>query len=705
MRRSQTPLDGSGPDRETFLVEDNAARAERRTFLQSGRAGAKAPIVVRLHRICDDRAQLIAELAYPPGSLKHRSGGRATLALSLLDEIAPSICRPLIVAGSAYGSNRTFLREVLARKFDLVMEVRPSLRVKLTASVDGPGSKVSSVQVSSLFDEATWEEIRVRLPQLGRAEVCRVASLGTVEIDHSDYVGLFTADVGAIRDFHPGIMIAVSNLDEADVADLIRALYWVRWIRPFSRRKERRSRKGPAASKPETGSRGTRPLALQYRSNIALARLQDESAPGTVGSCSTPEGPRGLLAGRSAPLSVVELFAGAGGMGLGFLLAERGHRRFRLVFSGELHPIYVETLKINHKFLASMRGGQTDFIPRMLQSVDLNSSQALDRIASSVRESGGVDILIGGPPCQGFSSANRNSWSRENPHNRLVDVFMRYVEGLKPPVFLMENVQGISWTAKDGADGQPSVAKHMLSRMKSAGYLIFAKLLDAVWYGVPQYRTRLFLLGLRQDLGYSADDFGSWGPFPPPTHGPLARRPLVTVNDAISDLPRISNGHRVDDMSYSEPRASQLCANGFLQWTRSGAPRKKVWDHVTSRHADYVIERYRRIPPGGNWRDIIEMMSNYADLSRTHSNIYRRLVWEEPAITIGHYRKSMLIHPSQNRGLSLREAARLQSFPDWFRFVGNLDGAHAGLMHKQQQLANAVCPLVTKAMAEFILRL
>jgi site-specific DNA-cytosine methylase len=99
------------------------------------------------------------------------------------------------------------------------------------------------------------------------------------------------------------------------------------------------------------------------------------------------------------------------------------------------------------------------------------------------------------------------------------------------------------------------------------------------------------------------------------------------------------------------------------------------------------------------------MMSNYTAVERTHSNIYRRLEWDKPSITIGHYRKSMLVHPAQDRGLSLREACRLQSFPDWFRFAGTEDGRPGGLMHKQQQLANAVSPLLSKAIAEFILEL
>ena len=291
-------------------------------------------------------------------------------------------------------------------------------------------------------------------------------------------------------------------------------------------------------------------------------------------------------------------------------------------------------------------------------------------------------MLVGGPPCQGFSSANRNSWSSNNPHNRLVNVFLRYVEKLCPPVFLMENVQGIVWTARDGsADARPSVADHVLKRMKSAGYFVFPKLLDAVWYGVPQYRTRFFVFGVHRDVGYKPDDFGNWGPFPLPTHGPGAGNPYVTVREAIGDLPPVGNGDPLDEISYSLKRP----ANAFLKLMRRNAPKKVIVDHVTSNHAKYVIERYKKIPPGGNWEDILEMMANYAQVERTHSNIYRRLAWDQPSITIGHYGKSMLVHPQQHRGLSLREATRLQSFPDWFRFAGAVDCMDGGLMHKQKQ--------------------
>jgi len=99
-------------------------------------------------------------------------------------------------------------------------------------------------------------------------------------------------------------------------------------------------------------------------------------------------------------------------------------------------------------------------------------------------------------------------------------------------------------------------------------------------------------------------------------------------------------------------------------------PPSDLFDHFVTRSAEYVIERYRNIPEGGNWEAVREQMSTYKNIENTHSNIYRRLSGSSPAITISHYRKCMLIHPSQKRGLSFQEACRLQSFPDWFWFSG-----------------------------------
>jgi DNA-cytosine methyltransferase len=388
-------------------------------------------------------------------------------------------------------------------------------------------------------------------------------------------------------------------------------------------------------------------------------------------------------------------------MSLGFLLAGNDNRKYRVVFSGEVSSVYLATLRRNYSRIAESIG-RTDAVPRDLAPVDLRLSSSLEAVVERVSGCGGADVVIGGPPCQGFSNANRTSHTRANVNNELVPLFATYVERLRPPIFVMENVQAIVWMRSVRGHG---VVGSLISRLTKLGYQLFPKLLDAVWYGVPQYRTRFFLLGIHRDLGYSRDDFGAWGPFPTPTHGPGRAAPYTTVGDAIDDLPVLDNGDSEPLVAYVEPDSAAIGRNEFLRYARSNSPRGVIVDHVTSRHAPYVIDRYRAVPAGGNWEDIAETMSNYAALERTHSNIYRRLDRSRPSITIGHYRKSMLIHPSQHRGLSLREACRLQSFPDWFEFLGNPDGRPGGLVHKQQQLANAVCPLVSRALAAFLAKL
>ena len=406
-----------------------------------------------------------------------------------------------------------------------------------------------------------------------------------------------------------------------------------------------------------------------------------------------------------AVLNVVELFAGAGGLGLGFLLAGDVQRKYRLLYSAEVEPIYVSTLRRNHSFFRRHLSDMPDQTPVDPAPTDLRDRRSVDRILEAARTAGGADILIGGPPCQGFSTANRNSWYAGNPNNVLIDVFLNCVRRLKPRVAVLENVQGILWTERRDGESRVSVADHTARALNRAGYTTYARLLDAVWYGVPQHRARFFLIALHRDLGISAGDLGEWGPFPIPTNGPTLPKSYTTVRQAISDLPRIQNGSAEDWLGYDEPSAAALSRSPFLAQMRQGAPRGVITDHVASRHSEYVLDRYRRLRPGQNWEDIADSLTNYTSVQRTHSNIYRRLRETEPSITIGHYRKSMIVHPRQCRGLSLREAARLQSFPDWFRFSGTEDDRPGGLMHKQQQLANAVCPLLSKAVADRLLQL
>ena len=162
-----------------------------------------------------------------------------------------------------------------------------------------------------------------------------------------------------------------------------------------------------------------------------------------------------------------------------------------------------------------------------------------------------------------------------------------------------------------------------------------------------------------------------------------------TVEDAFLDLPNLQNGDFIDSLPYA-----RLANNEFADRMRINS--NLSFQNYVSRNRDYVLERYKHIKQGQNWKAIPDdLMKNYADKNNCHSGIYKRLDSKKPSVVISNYRKNMLIHPFENRGLSVREAARLQSFPDTFIFEGTL-------MYMQQQIGNAVPPLLAKALFEQI---
>ncbi len=583
-----------------------------------------------------------------------------------------------------------------------VIEIDPTRKLEFARARDGVRTSPAQERV----DAASWQQVSLSKP--AGASECYAANLGKTALGGVEELTCFALSIGGITGYRRGVLAGVTSLGlDNGLKKLAQLLAWTRWVRLAARKakRERAATGAETARRTEAADR-TAPLKILVRANRKIAAGHDAKAASQRSQwLDQPVQFRQRLTEGKNTLNIVELFAGAGGMGLGFLSARTADGRgYRIAGSAEIHPIYTQTLRQNHAYMQKAGLTPADTTPAAYAPMDLCSAQVRSHLGAMARERGDVDVLIGGPPCQGFSSANRNSWSSSNPNNRLVDAFLDCVSQMAPRVLLMENVQGILWTPREESDADLSVAAHVLERLEGMGYLVFPKLLDAVWYGAPQNRNRFFLLGIHKDVGYSSEDFGKWGPFPKPSHGPGTNKAFVTVRDAIADLPKLGNGEALTERNYEED-ANRIQQNAFLRAMRAGAPKGIIWDHVTSRHAEYVIERYKGIGQGQNWQAVRDLMTNYADVERTHSNIYRRLAWTEPAITMGHYRKSMIIHPAQHRGLSLREAARLQCFPDWFRFSGTVSGAEGGLMHKQQQLANAVCPNVTKAVAEFILKL
>jgi DNA-cytosine methyltransferase len=600
---------------------------------------------------------------------------------------------PLVV-GPAFAT-RKFVQDLVNDGIQFVVALRPGTRL------DVPGTPGERWDPNARVKDAVWSEVDVRAPD---SVVAHIASdLGLASLGGVEPLRCFAVCSGGILEFRKGTLVGLWCGEAASLEHLARMIMWVRWIPLAERRTARADLRKTAVTGAPVPTAVQTILDLQTRANLKIAREQEavQALQPTLPE-DVPQF-RGALTAERPLLNVVELFAGAGGLGLGFLLAgaQRDDRGYKLVYSGEVNPIYTQTLRINHCYLHERGVVQADHVPAVVEAVDHRRDESRTAARVAVEAAGGVDVLVGGPPCQGFSTSNRNSWSPDNPNNRLLETFIEYVVALRPRVLLMENVQGILWTPKpDDVTAELSVVHHVAQRLGDAGYHIYPKLLDAAWYGVPQFRNRFFLLGLHENLGYPQGAFGSWGPFPARTHGP-GMAPYVTVDAAFRDLPPVGNGAKVDELPYIAPHEP----SAYLQLMRRYAQDGTITDHVTSRHADYVIKRYHNIREGRNWQDIADMMTNYADIERTHSNIYRRLQRSDPSITIGHYRKSMLIHPQQDRGLSLREAARLQSFPDWFRFAGSATGVKGGLSHKQQQLANAVCPLLSEAIASFLLDL
>jgi DNA (cytosine-5)-methyltransferase 1 len=338
----------------------------------------------------------------------------------------------------------------------------------------------------------------------------------------------------------------------------------------------------------------------------------------------------------------IDIFSGAGGLSLGAEWAG-----IKSILAVELDPFSAKTYQKNHPKTHVLNDDIKDVSP-----LEFTNKHPF--------------ILFGGPPCQGFSWANTKTRNMDNNKNALFNEFLRFVEILEPEWVLFENVQGFKSFNKG------LISQEVITNLEKLGYQINADTLCALDYGVPQKRCRYFIIGHRTDKGGIKFDFNQ-----------IARKESLTVWDAISDLPLLNNGDKKDSENYRDD-----IKNEFVALMRKDSD--TATQNFLSHHADYVIERYKGIKPGENWRAIEHQLSTYTSTHHVHSGIYRRLSPDEPSCTIANYRKSMLIHPYEDRGLSLREAARLQSFPDHYQFYGKI-----GSM--QQQVGNAVPPLLAKA--------
>ncbi|NHN27084.1 DNA cytosine methyltransferase [Flavobacterium jejuense] len=353
-----------------------------------------------------------------------------------------------------------------------------------------------------------------------------------------------------------------------------------------------------------------------------------------------------MKSNKKKTYKAIDIFSGAGGMSIGASMAN-----IEVVVAVEYDKYAAETFKVNHP--------KSEIITEDIRKVTFDKKYK------------NPFLLFGGPPCQGFSTSNTKTRNSENKNNSLFWEYIRQVKELTPEWFVFENVEGI----KSFDNG--TVIERLKEEFEKLGYKTKWNVLTASDYGVPQNRNRFFMIGNRLNIEFEF---------------PKKHKKIVTVKDALEDLPQLNNGDSFDFLEYKN-----LNPNSYAKLMRGKS--KKVSQNYVSKNRDYVIERYKHIKPGENWKAIPkELMTNYTDTNNCHSGIYKRLDPDSPSVVIANYRKNMLIHPFENRGLSVREAARIQSFPDDFIFKGNLS-------FQQQQIGNAVPPLLAKAIFEQIIKL
>jgi len=303
-----------------------------------------------------------------------------------------------------------------------------------------------------------------------------------------------------------------------------------------------------------------------------------------------------------------------------------------------------------------------------------NFQSLLSQMGFSYKE---IDLVAGGPPCQGFSVANKQSRGPNNGKAELLK-FFDAVKQIHPGMFLMENVVGLL------SIDEGRLVNELVSRFENLGYDVETRVLDAADFGVPQHRRRVFMVGTA---------IGRFR-FPTETHGPKGSRSYVNVRAAINgDLPPIdgTQGDRVSSYA-GEPTSD------YQKRVRNGS--HVLYDHVVTVNNDTVKRRIKLIGKGVSLVDLVNSGKVPKELLITidHKSVYRRLDPDLPSVTVGCFRKAMIIHPEEDRLLSLREAARLQSFPDKYRFSGLI-----GSM--QQVVGDAIPPILSKSLSRMIRRL
>lgn len=344
---------------------------------------------------------------------------------------------------------------------------------------------------------------------------------------------------------------------------------------------------------------------------------------------------------------VVDLFAGVGGLSYGFV----ANGSFEIIMANEYEKDIATAYKMNHPSVDVIQGDIRDLTEKQLKKYfDL-----------------GVDLVIGGPPCQSYSTLGKRQMD-DRAH--LFKEYCRVLSILQPKAFVFENVEGLL-SMQSG-----NLIKIINERFRELDYEVKSKVLNAVNYGVPQCRNRVILVGFKGKNQFE---------YPKATHGE-GLLPCVTVEDAFSDLPILKSGQENNNYA-REPQ------NDYQRYLRQNSD--ILTDNIAPNNGKHLRRIMEALPDGGNKNDLPEEIKPKSG----YGNTYAKMWWKKPAPTITRNfatpSSSRCIHPRDSRAMTTREGARLQSFPDDYKFYGSRS-------IKNLEIGNAVPPLLSIAIAQKI---
>lgn len=345
-----------------------------------------------------------------------------------------------------------------------------------------------------------------------------------------------------------------------------------------------------------------------------------------------------IMIKKNIPLAVLDLFCGCGGLSLGFEQAG-----FEVKLGIDVWKDAIATFNYTHK---SAQGIVADLFSVKPEEI------------SKMTDINQIDVIIGGPPCQGFSIAGKRMIDDER--NQLYKAFVNFVRFYQPKAFLMENVPNIM------SIGKGLIREQITQDFEKLGYFVISKILMASDFGVPQNRKRAFFIGFKKECHFE---------FPQ-----IIKNKIVTVSEAISDLPDYSV---IDGADY--PHWAQSEYQKVMRKNSAG-----LFNHQITQHNEKTISIISLVPDGGNYKNLPEILRK----TRNVNIAWTRLNSQKPSFTIdtGHRHH---FHYQFNRVPTVRESARIQSFPDDFIFLGTKTSQY-------KQVGNAVPPMLAKALADQI---